>query len=178
MDRAVPNEADVQAAQPQENQQARVPRQDEDPGRSRHFVAPPQAWARSTRGEGGQEVVLLPPGGGEHLPRSARIRHTSEIRALLERGKRKRTRYVDVFLAPSPASRSRLGLIVPKHGRRIVERNRLKRRLREIGRRRVLPALAVRGSTVDVLIRARREGYEAGFDELTQEVMDAVEALW
>jgi ribonuclease P protein component len=85
---------------------------------------------------------------------------------------------VDVFLAPSPASRSRLGLIVPKHGKRIVQRNLLKRRLREIGRRLVLPAASARGRAVDILIRARRRGYDAGFDELTQEVMDAVEALW
>ena len=53
---------------------------------------------------------------------------------LLERGKRKRTTHLDVFFAPSPATFSRLGLIVPKHGRKIVERNLLKRRLREIGR--------------------------------------------
>jgi ribonuclease P protein component len=57
-----------------------------------------------------------------------------------------------------------------------VERNRLKRRLREIGRRVILPA--ARARSVDILIRARRRGYDAGFDELMQEVMDAVEALW
>jgi ribonuclease P protein component len=59
-----------------------------------------------------------------------------------------------------------------------VERNRLKRRLREIGRRVILPAAAARARSVDILIRARRRGYDAGFDELMQEVMDAVEALW
>jgi ribonuclease P protein component len=96
----------------------------------------------------------------------------------LERGKRKRTTNVDVFLAPSPASFSRLGVVVAKHGRRIVDRNLLKRRLREIGRRRVLPELGTRGAAVDVLIRARGKAYEAKFEELAHDVMRAVEELW
>ena len=114
---------------------------------------------------------------GERLPREARIRLGSEIRGLLERGKRKRTAHIDVFFAASPASRSRLGLIVPKHGHTIVERNRLKRRLREIGRRRALPELDAAGVHVDVLIRAGRRGYEASFEELSDEVTEAVEEL-
>ena len=85
---------------------------------------------------------------------------------------------MDVFLAPSPVSFSRFGVVVPKHGRRIVDRNRLKRRLREIGRRSVLPALAGNERTVDVLVRVRREAYGASFEELAREVGEAVEALW
>lgn len=85
---------------------------------------------------------------------------------------------MEVFLAASPASFCRFGLIVPKHGRRIVDRNRLKRRLREIGRRRILPKLAGRGGPTDVLVRARREAYRATFDELARDVEDAVEVLW
>ena len=85
---------------------------------------------------------------------------------------------MEVFLAPSPASHCRFGLIVPKLGRRIVDRNRLKRRLREIGRRHVLPGLRGRGVAVDVLVRVRREAYRATFDELVRDVEDAVEVLW
>ncbi len=80
-------------------------------------------------------------------------------------------------MATSHASRSRLGLIVPKHRRRIVDRNLLKRRLREIGRRQVLPMLDARGQATDVLIRARVPAYERDFEGLTREVMEAVEAL-
>lgn len=111
----------------------------------------------------------------EGLPREARIRLGSEIRELLERGKRKRTRNVDVFFAASPASRSRLGLIVPKHGHRIVDRNLVKRRLREIGRRMVLPGLDGVGVHADVILRARRAAYEADFAVLEKEVKEAVE---
>ncbi len=102
----------------------------------------------------------------------------AEIRALLERGKRERTRNLDVFVGASPASRSRLGLVVPKHGRRIVERNRLKRRLREIGRRHVLPALEERGEPTDLLVRARRSAYEVEYETLKRELMEALEAAW
>jgi ribonuclease P protein component len=117
------------------------------------------------------------PEGREGLPRLARIRRANEIRALLERGKRKRTKNVDVFLSPSPVSFCRLGIVVPKHGRRIVDRNRLKRRLREIGRRDVLPELQAGGFQVDVLVRARSQAYGAGFEVLNREVREAVEGL-
>ncbi len=82
---------------------------------------------------------------------------------------------MDVFFAASPASRSRLGLIVPKHGRTIVERNRLKRRLREIGRRSILPRLDATGVHADVLIRAGRRAYGASFARLATEIGSAVE---
>jgi ribonuclease P protein component len=85
---------------------------------------------------------------------------------------------MEVFFAPSPAGFSRLGVIVPKHGRRIVERNLLKRRLREIGRRRLLPELERRGVAVDVLVRARRAAYDVGSEELSAELENATEELW
>ena len=97
---------------------------------------------------------------------------------MLEKGKRQRTTSLDIFTAPSTAARSRLGLIVPRHGQRIVDRNLLKRRLREIGRRRVLPWLDERGAVTDVLVRARPSAYAAEFDGLSQEVIEAVEVAW
>jgi ribonuclease P protein component len=96
---------------------------------------------------------------------------------LLERGKRKRTANVDVFFSASPASHSRLGLVVPKHGHEIVERNLVKRRLREIGRRTILPGLQATGVRADILIRARRGAYDADFGRLAAEVKEAVEDL-
>ncbi len=84
---------------------------------------------------------------------------------------------MDVFFAASPASRSRLGLIVPKHGHRIVDRNRVKRRLREIGRRCALPALDSAGVHLDLLIRAHRSAYGAPFAVLEDEVTTLVEGL-
>jgi ribonuclease P protein component len=121
------------------------------------------------------------PTGGpsdEGFSADRRVRKGSEIRRLLERGKRKKTRMMDVFFDASPVSHSRLGLIVPKHGRTIVDRNRLRRRLREIGRRELLPRLEQRGDSIDVLLRVHRRAYGASFVELRQDIESTMEALW
>lgn len=55
---------------------------------------------------------------------------------------------------------------MPKHRATSVNRNRLKRRLREIARTRLLGALPA----VDLVIRARRDAYAATFAELASEV--------
>ena len=111
------------------------------------------------------------------LPRTCRIHRSEEIRALMRRGKRKRTSHLDVFFEASPVSRFRLGIVVPKHRRRIVDRNLLKRRIREIGRVHVLPRLRRAGIAMDVLIRARPEAYRATFDELLLELQEVTEGI-
>src|SRR5690606_23389033 len=130
-------------AQSQAGQQTRVPRAHEDQGRTRDAESSQTARSRPDRPEDRREVGTGPR--AERLPRGARIHSSSEIRRLLEKGKRQRTVRLEVFTSPSAGARSRLGLIVPRHGRRIVDRNLLKRRLREIGRRNVLPWLDARG---------------------------------
>jgi ribonuclease P protein component len=95
----------------------------------------------------------------------------------MRRGKRKRTSHLDVFFEASPVSRSRLGLVVPKHRHRIVDRNLLKRRIREVGRTHILPRLGESGLAMDVLIRARAEAYRATFAELRTELEEATEAI-
>ena len=114
---------------------------------------------------------------GFRLPRASRISSGTEIRALLRRGKRKRTPNLDVFFSSSPVSRCRWGLVVPKHRHNIVDRNRLKRRLREVGRTEVLPRLWAAGLEVDVLVRARREAYDVGFRQLRDELCAVMEGL-
>ena len=171
------NEADIQAAQPQAGEQARVPRPHEDGRRSQDAESPSEARTVAAGRQDRRQVGPADSGRVEALPRGARIRLGSDIRELLKRGKRKRTRHLDVFFAPSPVSHSRLGLIVPKHGHGIVDRNKLKRRLREICRRQTLPELDAAGVSVDVLVRARRSAYTAGFEALALEVRGAVEEL-
>jgi len=106
------------------------------------------------------------------LPRSSRIRRSRDIIELLRRGKRRRTSHLDVFIRPSPVSRSRFGVVVPKHRHRIVDRNRLKRRLREVGRTEVLPRLNEAGASMDILFRARREAYDARYAELAAQMAE------
>lgn len=85
---------------------------------------------------------------------------------MLQGGKRFRTEHLDLRAAASPVQHPRVGLIVPKHKRTIVERNRLKRRLREIVRVDVLRTLPA----IDFVIRARPEAYDASMTMLRSEV--------
>jgi ribonuclease P protein component len=121
------------------------------------------------------------PGGGasgaERFPRSVRIRRGGEIRRILREGRRHRTPHLDVFVAPAPEGPPRYGTIVPRYGRRIVDRNLLRRRLREIGRTRVLPALRARERGLDVLVRTRPRAYDADFDDLRSELDGLTERL-
>ncbi|MEX2608854.1 MAG: ribonuclease P protein component [Gemmatimonadota bacterium] len=112
------------------------------------------------------------------LPRSRRITRGGEIRALLRRGKKSRTAHLDVFASASPAARSRVGLVVPRHRHSIVERNLVKRRLREALRLEVLPRLNAAGVALDVLVRARREVYDASFEALRGELNGWLEEQW
>lgn len=77
---------------------------------------------------------------------------------------------MDVFDSTSPAAFARAGLIVPRHKQTAVARNRLKRRLREIVRREVLPDLDAAALRVDLLVRVRPEAYRADFDTLRAEL--------
>jgi ribonuclease P protein component len=114
---------------------------------------------------------------GFGLPRESRIARSAEIRLLFQRGKRRKTRHLDAFVSPSPAAFPRLGVVVPKHKHTIVERNLVRRRLREIGRTVVLPALRNSGAALDVLVRARPEAYAAPFAQLRDELATLVEEL-
>jgi ribonuclease P protein component len=51
-----------------------------------------------------------------------------------------------------------------------VQRNRLKRRLREIARTELLPALDRAQCAADVLVRARPEAYQAPYAALREEL--------
>jgi ribonuclease P protein component len=115
---------------------------------------------------------------GFRLPSPSRITGARDIRALLGRGRRRKTSHLDVFFLSSGAGVPRIGFIVPKHGQRAVDRNRVKRRLREVARRELLPRLKKAGRSWDVLIRARRGAYRASYRQLRRELMDVCEELW
>lgn len=114
---------------------------------------------------------------GARLPRTARITASDEIRALFRRGKRKKTRHLDVFVSSSPVAYPRIGVVVPRHRQKVVRRNLLKRRLKEISRTVILPRLNRAGANRDVLLRARPEAYAAGFEELREQLERLTEEL-
>jgi ribonuclease P protein component len=61
----------------------------------------------------------------------------------------------------------RMGLIVPKFRSSAVARNRLRRRLREVWRQQLQP----HQPAWDLVIRARREAYDASFAQLRDELL-------
>lgn len=178
------HDADVQASEPEEEEQAWVPGAHADQGRAKDPQSPAPEGAAAVGGERRLKVGpvgLARPGAGApgrfRLPPGSRITRSGDIRNLLRRGKRKKTSHLDVFFLSSERAGSRLGLVVPKHGHGVVDRNRVKRRLREIGRTEVLPRLRVEGLVLDLLVRARREAYRAGFDQLRKELTAITEDL-
>ena len=170
-------EAHVQPAKPQAQEQARLPCTDGHAGWPRDAEPPPQEGAEAARRLRGVEVSEGPahasPDPAESrqtLPRSRRLTRGTDIRRILARGKRSRTSHLDVWVSASPVSR--VGLIVPRHGHRIVDRNRLKRQLREVLRKDVLPRLRAAPPACDVLVRARREAYDTTFATLQGEIRE------
>jgi len=79
--------------------------------------------------------------------------------------------YLDVRVLASPLRFPRVGIVVPLHRQTAADRNRLKRRLRELTRLTLLPALRDRAA-VDMTIRARAEAYAADFEALSSDVRD------
>lgn len=89
------------------------------------------------------------------------------MRLVLREGKRIRTEHLELRIVASFLHHPRIGFIVPKHGRSIVERNQLKRRLREIVRLNVLQRIP----SVDMIVRARPEAYTATFASLERDLI-------
>ncbi len=84
----------------------------------------------------------------------------------MKAGRRLRTEHLEVRTVTSLLSHMRLAVVVAKHGHTIVERNRLRRRLRELVRVRMLP----RHARMDVVLRSFPKAYEAAFSVLGEEI--------
>lgn len=73
----------------------------------------------------------------------------------------------------SPLRRPRVGVIVPRYSHSAVERNLVKRRLRELIRTELLPSM----EALDVVVRAAPSAYKADFDTLRQALRKANERM-
>ena len=81
-------------------------------------------------------------------------------------GRRLRTEHLEVRANDSLLSRARAAVVVGKHRHSIVERNRLRRRLRELLRTKLLPTIG----GVDLVVRSLPSAYDASFEALLMEV--------
>ena len=104
------------------------------------------------------------------FPRRARLQKPGEFKAAFERGSRLNEKWLTALVVSSGDSESRLGLAVPKKAvPRAVDRNRIKRQIRESFRirRNALPA-------VDVVILAKGGCLLATPEQLS----DVLDRLW
>ena len=81
--------------------------------------------------------------------------------------------HLDIRAIASPLGYPRVGIVVPRYSGSAVDRNRLKRRLRELVRIRLLSMLP----SVDVVIRARPETYTVSFGVLETDIARVVTEL-
>jgi ribonuclease P protein component len=79
---------------------------------------------------------------------------------------------LDTRVALTTRELCRIGFVVPKYGHSAVDRNRLKRSLRELARIRILGVLRadVAPTGMDIVMRALPHAYRASFDDLRAEV--------
>jgi ribonuclease P protein component len=87
---------------------------------------------------------------------------------------------LDVRAVLTERGRPRVGFVVPKYKRSSVDRNLLKRRLRELVRTRLLPQLRGAGETrrgVDIVVRALPTAYRISMTELTARIDRAAASL-
>ena len=87
--------------------------------------------------------------------------------------KHRGTKRLDFFWSSNQRGHPRLGLIVPKHGATAVARNRMRRRLWEIARRRVLPKLPA----IDLVLKPRASAYQAKFRDLAADLERWLQSL-
>jgi len=109
------------------------------------------------------------PASRHKFTRAQRLSRSLDIEFVRKAGKRVKSGLMDVRVTASPSSCARVGIVVPKYGHVIVERNKLRRRVREIVRIRMLPALQSIPPT-DVLVKALPKAYSASFDVLEREI--------
>jgi ribonuclease P protein component len=111
--------------------------------------------------------------GDHRYPRAARLTRKADIDRVRKAGRRVRSGPLDVRTLASPLTHARVGIVVPRFQRTIVERNRLRRRLRELVRLQLLPELAPQ----DVLVRANPSAYDLAFDALRTEILAVARKL-
>ncbi len=170
-------ETDLSTQHPPPQADARIPRADADAFRTRRaFGAPPQG-AQKNRGvnfhkRGASDAPRTPGGPAvrEGFSRGDRLRKRREFEECYSSGVRVSGQYLQLFLFREPGP-PRLGISVPKRAGSAVERNRLRRRLREIFRRN-RDLLGSGGARI--VVNARPSAGQASFAALAEDYRCAV----
>ena len=105
------------------------------------------------------------PKGTARFSKAARLRHRQEFLRAQAQGKRFHTRHFGVTLAPMAEGQPRLGLVATRRMGKAVQRNRVKRLLREFFRRHQtgLPAF-------DLVIMAKKGAEALEYHQVEEEL--------
>jgi ribonuclease P protein component len=103
------------------------------------------------------------------FPRSARLRKRGDFTGVFDRGTKRHGRLMTVVALATPSVTPRIGIAASRKFGGAVDRNRAKRRLREVFRQ---AAMAV---PVDVVVIPRRELLTAPFELVAQELTGLVD---
>ncbi len=95
------------------------------------------------------------------------LNKTSEFKRVFSQGNRRVGKNVIVYILPGKQEENRVGFVVKKSVGKAVQRNKIKRRLREIWR--LKGKKHISGS--DVVILVKKEISEASFAEIEQELI-------
>jgi len=107
---------------------------------------------------------------GEVFPRSHRLARRSDFRKTYDEGRKLAGRYLVLFVRPNEVGNIRLGLTVTKRAGCAAERNRARRRLREIFRTEARATLERnRWTGTDDVVNLREGGAAAGVRELSED---------
>lgn len=109
---------------------------------------------------------------GASLPKAFRLRRAREFRAVYSGGRRKRSRSFVAFILPNAEAVSRFGLTTPRRLGKAHERNRIRRRVREILRR----ERGRIGGGRDIVLNPRRSVLTRDWEALRAELASLLEA--
>ena len=105
--------------------------------------------------------------GVESFPKERRLRRRPEYTAVYDSGRKAQGRYATVFALPGERPGTRLGVTVTRRVGGSVERNRARRRVREIFRRLRLPQGA---PGLQIVVNVHPRAVKAPFAELAAEL--------
>jgi ribonuclease P protein component len=156
------NEENVSAEQQETQENARLPRPDEEQGRA----GSPQE--QTPQGQKTRFCLM-----DERLTPGERIRRQRDFLSLYKNGSRYRGRYFNLVYGSSPSGAPRLAVVVSKKVGPAVKRNRVKRRIRALFRRHkgLLPG------PMDFVFVARKEILDLDTAELRAAYFQALESI-
>jgi ribonuclease P protein component len=111
-------------------------------------------------------------------PSSVRLRSRREFVPVQEHGRRVSSKYMTVLGRAGSGVSDRLGIIASRKFGGAVQRNRAKRRLREVFRRQDPMTVSMRGlPPLDIVVIPRRESLAASIEAIEAEFQSAVRKL-